>query len=608
MKKKNAGAKVTGRSLLAILAAASMMCMSACGSNVPGGPVNSGIGTDISQTEDNGGGDQGSTETDPGNTDADQAADADQNAGSDSEVPDVDTDSNAESQSAVDLSESGQPLTDHTWFSTEGVYNSRFDDGYEKYLIGSQYELLHMSPDAASLYPELDKALSVANDLIATEQENLFIADGKAVDDMTAEEINNALYDRESVRGKKNELFIRRADDEVLSFVSNTYAVESIEIQQRMYRAFNYDVKTGMPIELGEIVKDLDKFNDILVTKAIDAVAIPDFGVYPEDIDRAEMLKNINLALESEQACWTLDPNGITFYFNTGAIAYPPREVRVLFSDDPNGEIFTGKYAEPDNWIVYLDGYTDFGFRSPDGKDHVAGAGAYDYGGYEENWGTSIYIYYDGISAGFENEEGSGDKFALVRKGDKYWVYDFHSTYVYPALDIYSIDGGDIQLIQNLTMSPAGFSRDYEGLGYFPNGVLTDATNVTLAVRTDVISTCYSNCRFTIGSDGMLTQEDEIMDIEPTTRYTLAPNFDLPDVPIVDESGTITGETTDITNGENLTMIRTDGKYFVDMTRDNGETVRLNIIWNEDEYSKKILTSEGEKETYEVFDDMMFAQ
>ena len=90
----------------------------------------------------------------------------------------------------------------------------------------------------------------------------------------------------------------------------------------------------------------------------------------------------------------------------------------------------------------------------------------------------------------------------------------------------------------------------------------------------------------------MLTQEDEIMDIEPTTRYTLAPNFDLPDVPIVDGSGTLTGETTDITNGENLTMIRTDGKYFVDMMRDNGETVRLNIIWNEDEYSKKILTSD----------------
>ena len=110
MKKKNAGAKVTGKSLLAILAAASMMCMSACGSNAPGGPVNSGIGTDVSQTDDNGGSDQGSAETDSGNTDAGQAADADQNAGSDSEVPDVDTDSNAESQSAVALSESGQPL------------------------------------------------------------------------------------------------------------------------------------------------------------------------------------------------------------------------------------------------------------------------------------------------------------------------------------------------------------------------------------------------------------------------------------------------------------------------------------------------------------------
>ncbi|MCR5802284.1 MAG: hypothetical protein K6G57_08135, partial [Lachnospiraceae bacterium] len=260
--------------ILAIMAATMLMCTTGCGNAVPTGPINGESNTSDVTVDDNNNTDVADIDADADSGDVVGDETGDQTADTGSQTDDQGQGDEGEDEGTVtdgyngaEFSDSGQPLLDHCWINKERTWRTKFDDNigtYGKYLVGSRYEKIHLSDEAEKIYPELSRALLVANDLIATEQENLFISDCDAVSTMTEDEINSALDYQTYVRGKENELFIRRADGDVLSFMSTTYAVESIEIAQRTYRAFNYDVKTGNRIELSDIVKDIDKFNELL--------------------------------------------------------------------------------------------------------------------------------------------------------------------------------------------------------------------------------------------------------------------------------------------------------------------------------------------------------
>ncbi len=602
MREKNVGKMRTGKCIAAILFAASLLCMTACSSGSVAGPINAG-GSGASDKTQEEVTDQNTEVADQDTENTDTVDPEPIQDITESQPEEMEESSNAN----VIFTNSGQPYLDHCWINKERVWNSKFDDSYNKFLVNSRYEKIRLSDEAEKIYPELARELMVANDLIATEQENLYISDCNTADSMTDEEIDNALMYQKSVLGKENEMFIRRVDGDVLSFMSTTYAVESIEIAQRTYRAFNYEVKTGNKIELSDVVKDMNKFYELLTEKAVDVIAIPEFGMHKEDIDIASLQISIKEALDTEQGCWTLDPNGITLYFNTGVIAYPAREVNILFAEDTTGEIFNDKYAEPDTWVVYVESYQPYYYVSPDGASHMVEAGWYDTEDADGYWGSSIYLNYDGLSSGFTKGEASDEVFALVRKGDKYWFYNFYDEYVYPAFDIYTIDSRGIEILQEVGLGQAAFSENSQELGYYPLPVVTDATNITLSVRTDLLSTCRSNCHFMMDDAGVLSQYEDVLEFRKEYQYTVTTNYDMKNVPEVSDEGLLTGVMTDVDKGEALTMIRTDGKEYVDVVKQNGETVRI-LLFEDANGQRCVSTAEGDKPTYEMFNDMIFSQ
>ncbi|MBQ7530026.1 DUF3298 domain-containing protein [bacterium] len=143
---------------------------------------------------------------------------------------------------------------------------------------------------------------------------------------------------------------LRRADSKVLSFVES---VQTYDLGAHGYDAkvgHNFDVATGKKIEFSEVIQDKTHLAEILEKKL--EKNYPDamfFGLKPA-------LRN---HVKKEDFSWTLDPQGVTFYFNPYDLA-PYCEgmltVTILFKEQP--QIFADKYKSvPENYCMQLNYY-----------------------------------------------------------------------------------------------------------------------------------------------------------------------------------------------------------------------------------------------------------
>ena len=107
--------------------------------------------------------------------------------------------------------------------------------------------------------------------------------------------------------------------------------------------------------------------------------------------------------------------------------------------------------------------------------------------------------------------------------------------------------------------------------------------------------------------EGVLSRYEDVLEFRKEYQYTVTTNYDMKNVPEVSDEGLLTGVMTDVDKGEALTMIRTDGKEYVDVVKQNGETVRI-LLFEDANGQRCVSTAEGDKPTYEMFNDMVFAQ
>ena len=137
---------------------------------------------------------------------------------------------------------------------------------------------------------------------------------------------------------------VRRADSVAVSIVED-YNSEN----DRAFNCLNYDTESGKLLALSDVVADSTKLPAIVEKEVTSRIFQGD-----SDVETAipDYFKNTS----EEDITWVLEYNGITFYFEPGAVAptnFGIQTATVTFAEYP--DLFKEKYtAVPDAYVVSL--------------------------------------------------------------------------------------------------------------------------------------------------------------------------------------------------------------------------------------------------------------
>ena len=223
--------------------------------------------------------------------------------------------------------------------------NKEYISHYEWYkdhpemLVRSEYTDVTLDKSMEKKYPLLAKAItetSVMRKRAMEEEKDNFIVTA------TEEFLNDS--EAFSTYVSTLDVQVRRADSVAVSIVED-YNSET----DRAFSCLNYDTESGKLLALSDVVTDIEKLPSIIEKVIMSRIgeeepfgktAIPDyFKNSPED-----------------DITWVLEYNGITFYFEPGAVAptnFGIRTATVTFTEYPG--LFKQKYtAVPDANVVSL--------------------------------------------------------------------------------------------------------------------------------------------------------------------------------------------------------------------------------------------------------------
>ena len=221
----------------------------------------------------------------------------------------------------------------------EYISHYEWYEDYPTMLVRSEYTDVTLDKSMEKKYPLLAKAItetSVMRKRAMEEEKDNFIVTA------TEEFLNDS--EAFSTYVSTLDVQVRRADSVAVSIVED-YNSET----DRAFSSLNYDTESGKLLALSDVVTDIEKLPSIIEKVIMNRIgeeepfgktAIPDyFKNSPED-----------------DITWVLEYNGITFYFEPGAVAptnFGIRTATVTFAEHP--DLFKQKYtAVPDAYVVSL--------------------------------------------------------------------------------------------------------------------------------------------------------------------------------------------------------------------------------------------------------------
>ena len=375
-----------------------------------------------------------------------------------------------------------------TVLSLNKEYISHYEwyEDYPEMLVRSEYTDVTLDKSMEKKYPLLAKALtetSVMRRRTMEEEKDNFI--------VTATE--EFLNDSEvfSTYVSTLDVQVRRADSVAVSIVED-YNSET----ERSFNCLNYDTESGKLLTLSDVVSDIEKLPAIVEKEVTSRIwqgesdvetAIPDY------------FKNT----PEEDITWVLEYNGITFYFEPGAVAptnFGIQTATVTFAEHP--DLFKEKYiAVPDAYVVNLPLSSPF-FTDITGDkraDELSVSGNYDPDG--------RFYYTLGINSESSSYEvdwfayGLNPYYVKTADGDSFlYVFSEESEEEdrQMVLIVLSLKDGDIKQVSEMDM----------GLLYRGNNVFalpTDPDNLLLCDSNDN----YSDTYFYVNRNGIPTANEQ---------------------------------------------------------------------------------------------------
>ena len=229
--------------------------------------------------------------------------------------------------------------------SLKETYATRYERQDALWLLYSEYSNVTMW-EGAEQYPEIDCALSETAGMqirsMEDEADNIlsFITDMGMLD--------GDLADFETQVSTSNAQ-VRRADSVVLSYVTDSYANYGFIEDFRSVWGRSFDVQTGKELLLSDVILDMDAIPGI-VCKELNSHLWAGED-YPETL-----VKDYFMNTPEDGISWSLDYNGVTFYFGYDDFTEMSRvgkTATISFAEYP--ELFNKKYMNvPEAYMVRL--------------------------------------------------------------------------------------------------------------------------------------------------------------------------------------------------------------------------------------------------------------
>lgn len=361
-------------------------------------------------------------------------------------------------------------------------------------LAVSEYSSVTLNEESTQKYPALAETLDQTQRMITRSMEDEF-------DNLlsTAKE-ELALLGADSFVTKSSTLDvqIRRADSTATSLLSDSFLVYG-NINDRYLNGTTYDTETGKQLMLTDVIKDMSRIPAIVKKELTSHTWTGDFISETAVEDYFRNTPEDGLA-------WTLDYNGVTFYFGNGDIAEIGRHGRlaatVSFSEYP--DLFEEKYtAVPKSYMVELPMKNPF-YTDLDGDGaleelnvtpvlHESGLLYESFDIYSD---TDAQYYHAEFSADTAHRTGGYHPYYIKTADGRHYLYVFAEGSELASNDmelrVIDITGGGFREVGDVHIAP----------GYVPvdcSYALTDPDNMML----ENFETQQETAAYCVGSDGM---------------------------------------------------------------------------------------------------------
>ena len=469
---------------------------------------------------------------------------------------------------------------------------SKYDS--ETYLtyLDCRGSTIYCTEETAKAYPKLAAALEKTADKIQQSAGKFSSEEDKAAHDFFN-------YFRTGRYMDTTFSVVKRADEKAVSIEYEGYNFSGGAHGMYWYASRNIDPTTGEEIALSDVVKDQNKLNERLL-KELD-LRYPEmeiakrenpFGAYDMNVTATDLTK--------AAYTFTLDPDGICFYFSTydlGSYADGVQMVKLLYSAAP--DLFVRDYSVSGG---YVSGLVKKGLYDLGGDGTVDEV--YFYGIEEE-----LNQYYNGV---YVEKNGKGittdlysydmDTFVIHTEDNRDYLYVItHMDNDGSNLLIFDLGGEKPSLVED-----TGYGLCLAGLeekkvyGY---ELITDTNDFTLTFRCDLLATFTATFQTSVGADGKPVLPEDGYYAVPEYVNTLesAKAFK---ADIVDESGEVVSKEVEIPAGETFKLIRTDGNTIVDARLSDGRLARLELERGDDSY---LATVNGQLSEEEAFKTLYYA-
>lgn len=348
---------------------------------------------------------------------------------------------------------------------------------------------------------------------------------------------------------------VKRADATAVSILEQGYLYQGGAHGSDGFGCFNVDTKTGDILALNDVITDMDALSEIIATEMLELY--PDITYFTPTLEETiEMYITPEITLT-----WTLDYNGVTFYFGSyeiGTYADGRQQVTVLFSEYPS--IFNTYYFNNvvDDYVIPASawGSLDVDLDADGDLDHI----------------TTVENYTDPAS-GFSS-------FTICINGQEYtqdaygWVLEPYYVRANGKSYLYVTGTQEDYVAESFVYEITGSSIEYKGNFNGAVKYFTNSSDFCVTERMNMISTMVGVAHCYVGADGMPVNKSGTYDVFQSEEIILTSTKEIA-AELVDANGNLTGESYTFPVGSTFQYLRTDGKTYVDTLAGDGQYCRF---------------------------------
>ncbi len=463
------------------------------------------------------------------------------------------------------------------------VYDYEWSRENNAPLAEAEYPVIYLSDEDAVKYPELKATVDKINEDTINEY-------GGMLEELKQDAYNFMEYapgypvEFSNLNGVK----VKRADELLLSLLYDSYSYYGGAHGNTYFLGETYSTKTGEKLSLSDVVNDVDILPELVEEH---------LNRYWSDVEFFEDY-DLKGMFEEETVQWTLDYNGITFYFNAYDLAPYAAGVQVVtLTKEEYPEILKAEYmSAPASYSfeitkgvpyfcdIYNDAVADM-VNVYAYTDDYSGAGQLTITINDMTYTEDLYLY-DGDFSFVSTEDGK--KLILLELAQD---GDYHVIYVY---DITS----GVRKLGEVEGGMKGFYDKEKSV--WLESVLTNPEKFYIETRTNILSTVNGCKEYHIGEDGMPETFDTNLILDETSAPELTLLIDIETEVYDINKGKATGKRV-IEKGEKVVYYATDEDNYVFFKCEDGTIVRK-------EYTKQDFNiSVDGVDMWEAFDGLFFA-